>query len=116
MYTIQANSSGTRNLEVSEESLMTIERYGLFEHLIDSNGIVDETTLEKLRLNVRSLMSAGEGEYKDLLDLCINLLYHDNMKALGLSNLIDVYHEWKQSRSQSEQNPTPETPAPKPEP
>lgn len=28
MYTIQANPSGTRNLEISEENLATIEKYG----------------------------------------------------------------------------------------
>ena len=50
MYTIQANPSGTRNLEISEENLATIEKYGLFRHLIDSNGIVDETVLDKLKL------------------------------------------------------------------
>ena len=38
MYTIQANPSGTRSLEISEENLATIEKYGLFRHLIDSNG------------------------------------------------------------------------------
>ena len=54
MYTIQANPSGTRSLEISEENLATIEKYGLFRHLIDSNGIVDESVLEKLRLNIRS--------------------------------------------------------------
>ena len=53
MYTIQANPSGTRSLEISEENLATIEKYGLFRHLIDSNGIVDESVLEKLRLNIR---------------------------------------------------------------
>ena len=52
MYTIQANPSGTRNLEISEENLATIEKYGLFRHLIDSNGIVDETVLDKLKLNI----------------------------------------------------------------
>ena len=46
MYTIQANPSGTRSLEISEENLATIEKYGLFSHLIDSNGIVDESVLE----------------------------------------------------------------------
>ena len=30
MYTIQANPSGTRSLEISEENLATIEKYGLF--------------------------------------------------------------------------------------
>ena len=53
MYTIQANQSGTRTLEISEEHLQTIEKYALFQHLIDSNGIVDESVLDKLSLNVR---------------------------------------------------------------
>ena len=33
MYTIQANPSGTRSLEISEENLATIEKYGLFRPL-----------------------------------------------------------------------------------
>ena len=41
-YTIQTNASGTRSMEISEENLQTIEKYALFQHLIDSNGIVDE--------------------------------------------------------------------------
>ena len=47
MYTIQANPSGTRSMEVSEENLKTIEKYALFRHLIDSNGIVDEAVLDR---------------------------------------------------------------------
>ena len=46
MYTIQATPRGTRSLEISEENLATIEKYGLFRHLIDSNGIVDESDTE----------------------------------------------------------------------
>ena len=38
MYTIQTNASGTRSMEISEENLQTIEKYALFQHLIDSNG------------------------------------------------------------------------------
>ena len=49
MYTIQANPSGTRSIEVSTENLRTIEKYSLFRHLIDSTGIVDEPVLDKLR-------------------------------------------------------------------
>ena len=45
MYTIQTNASGTRSMEISEENLQTIEKYALFQHLIDSNGIVDESVL-----------------------------------------------------------------------
>ena len=94
MYTIQANPSGTRSLEVSEENLATIEKYGLFRHLIDSNGIVDETVLDKLKLNIRSLIAAQEEDSKDLLDLCIDVIYHNNMKAFGLQQLIKLYLQW----------------------
>ena len=87
-YTIQANASGTRTIEISEENLRTIEKYALFRHLIDSNGIVDEDVLEKLRLNVRSLIASQENDSKDLLDLCIDVIYHNNMKDFGLQQLI----------------------------
>ena len=93
-YTIQANTSGTRTIEVSEENLRTIEKYALFRHLIDSNGIVDEDVLEKLRLNVRSLIASQEKDSKDLLDLCIDVIYHNNMKAFGLQQLIRLYLSW----------------------
>ena len=93
-YTIQANASGTRTIEISEENLRTIEKYALFRHLIDSNGIVDEDVLEKLRLNVRSLIASQENDSKDLLDLCIDVIYHNNMKAFGLQQLIRLYLTW----------------------
>ncbi len=94
MYTIQANPSGTRSLEISEENLVTIEKYGLFRHLIDSNGIVDETVLDKLKQNIRSLIASQEEDSKDLLDLCIDVIYHNNMKAFGLQQLIKLYLQW----------------------
>ena len=89
MYTIQANPSGTRSLEVSEENLATIEKYGLFRHLIDSNGIVDETVLDKLKLNIRSLIAAQEEDSKDLLDLCIDVIYHNNLQWLSQQDTIE---------------------------
>ena len=68
--------------------------YGLFRHLIDSNGIVDETVLDKLKLNIRSLIASQEEDSKDLLDLCIDVIYHNNMKAFGLQQLIKLYLQW----------------------
>ena len=65
MYTIQTNASGTRSMEISEENLQTIEKYALFQHLIDSNGIVDESVLDKLKLNIRSLITSEEGNNKE---------------------------------------------------
>ena len=103
MYTIQANPSGTRSLEVSEENLATIEKYGLFRHLIDSNGIVDETVLDKQKLNIRSLIASMEENSKDLLDLCIDVIYHNNMKAFGLHQLILLYIKWEREKEEKEE-------------
>ncbi len=100
MYTIQANSSGTRSIEISEENLRTIEKYSLFQRLIDSNGIVDEAVLDKLKLNIRSLIASQEEDSKDLLDLCIDVIYHTNMKAFGLQQLIQLYLQWLGTREE----------------
>ena len=102
MYTIQSNVSGTRSIQVSEEHLKTIEKYSLFQQLIDSNGIVDESVLEKLRLNVRSILNTNMvEEYKDLLNLCLDVIYHDNMKAFGLHQLIMLYAKWKSEKKEN---------------
>lgn len=103
MYTIQANPSGTRSIEVSDENLSTIRKYGLFQHLIDSNGIVDETVLDKLKLNIRSLIAAQVEDSKDLLDLCIDVIYHNNMKAFGLQQLIQLYLQWTTNHPMNEE-------------
>ena len=89
MYTIQANPSGTRSMEVSEENLKTIEKYALFRHLI--------------KLNVRSLIASQEEDSKDLLDLCIDVIYHNNMKAFGLQQLIKLYLTWLNSQEAEEE-------------
>ena len=101
MYTIQSNVSGTRSLSFTEENLQTIKKYALFQGLIDSNGIVDESVLDKLKLNIRSLIGSTEGDCKDLLDLCLNVIYHDNMKAFGLHQLILFYIKWKEEKERT---------------
>lgn len=108
MYTIQTNASGTRSMEISEENLQTIRKYALLQHLIDSNGIVDEAVLDKLKLNIRSLIASAEGNCKDLLDLCIDVIYHNNMKAFGLHQLILTYIRWnkEQQEEPEEQEPS----------
>lgn len=95
MYTIQANTSGTRSMEISEENLLTIHKYMLFQHLISSTGVVEEQDLDKLKMNIRSLIAAQETDCKDLLDLCIDVIYHNNMKAFGLQQLINLFKEWE---------------------
>lgn len=92
---IQTNSSGTRSIEVSEGHLQAIEKYQLFRDLIDSTGYVDEQVLDKLKLNIRSLLSGDAGKDKALLDLCLDVIYHPNMKAFGLQQLVLLYINWK---------------------
>ncbi len=99
MYKIQANASGTRSIEVSDLHLETIEKYQLLRNLVDSNGIVDEEVLERLKLNVRSLLESGNSQDKNLLDLCLDVIYNSNMKALGLHNLVLLFVDWKDKRN-----------------
>ena len=103
MYTIQANPSGTRSIQISDENLATIRKYVLFSHLIDSNGIVNESVLEKLKLNIRSLIAGNVTDRKELLDLCIDVIYHNNMKAFGLQQLIVLYLDWTSKQQLSEE-------------
>ena len=103
MFTIQAHQSGTRSINVSEENLRTIRRFSLFQLLIDSNGIVTEQSLDKLKLNIRSLLTTPEGSAKELLDLCIDVIYHRDMKAFGLQNLMALYERWNRENPQAEE-------------
>ena len=95
MAKIQTNASGTRSIEVSDEHLQTIEDYQLFRDLIDSNGYVDEDVLNKLKLNIRSILESETGKDKRLLDLCLDVIYHPNMKAYGLQQLVLLFINWK---------------------
>ncbi len=88
--TIQTNSKGSRSNEVSENHLETLRRYSLLSDLLDSNGIVDESVLQKLRLNTRALLEHHSDD-ADLLALCHEVIFHDNMKAYGLHQLILLY-------------------------
>ena len=98
MYKIQANASGTRSIEVSDLHLETLQKYTLLDSLVDSNGIIDEAVLDKLKLNVRSLLESSGISNKNLLDLCLDVIYNNNMKAIGLSNLVALYKEWERNK------------------
>lgn len=105
MYKIQANQSGTRSIEVSDLHLETIDKYQLLRNLVDSNGIIDEEVLEKLKLNIRSLLESSNCQDKALLDLCLDIIYNQNMKALGLHNLVLLYVDWKDKKAKEEAEP-----------
>lgn len=100
MYDIQLNESGTRHMNVTDQNLETIRKYNLFNGLVSSTGYVTETELEKLKLNIRSLIASSKENTKDLLDLCIDVVYHDKMKAYGLKNLIQTYINWCEQHPQ----------------
>ena len=100
MYKIQANPTGTRSIEVSEEHLQTIRKYALLKNLIDSTGIIDETVLDKLKVTLRALLESEAGKDKALLDLCLDVIYHNNMKAFGLHQLTLLYIDWVSKQDQ----------------
>lgn len=100
MYKIQANPTGTRSIEVSEEHLQTIRKYALLKNLIDSTGIIDETVLDKLKFTLRALLESDAGKDKALLDLCLDVIYHNNMKAFGLHQLTLLYIDWVSKQDQ----------------
>ena len=97
MYDIQLNESGTRHMSITRENLETIRKYNLFQGLTNSTGYITENELDKLKLNLRALIAPSRDNTKDLLDICIDVLYHDKMKAYGLKNLMAVYEEYAQS-------------------
>ena len=91
---------------MSEEHLQTIEGYPLLKNLVDSNGIIDEAVLDKLKLNVRSMLESEAGKDKDLLDLCLDVIYNSNMKAFGLHKLVLLYVEWAQKKEETQTEET----------
>ena len=86
MVKIQANASGTRSIDISEEHIETIRKY----ELLENNGIIDETVLEKLRLHVRAILETQKEVDRQLLDLCLDVIYNSNMKAFALNKLIEL--------------------------
>lgn len=94
MYKIQANASGTRSISVSDEHLATIKKFSLLKNLIDSTGYIDEPVLDKLKLNMRSMLESNGGADKGLIDLCLDVIYNKNMKAFGLLQLVLLYIKW----------------------
>lgn len=102
MHKIIANASGTRSIEVSDEHLATLRKYSLLSNLVDSNGIIDESVLDKLKFNVRALLESETGKDHALLDLCLDVIYNQNMKAIGLTNLVKLYKEWEGEHPEAE--------------
>ena len=101
-FKIQANASGTRSITVTSRHLQTIKKYSLLRNLIDSNGIIDESVLSKLRMNLRSMLEAASELDKDLLMLCLDVIYDDNMKAFGLHKLVLLYIEWESRTAEND--------------
>lgn len=102
MYDIQLNESGTRHMHITQEYLETIRKYNLFHGLVNSTGYITENELDRLKLNLRSLIANSSENTKELLDLCIDVVYHDKMKAYGLKNLINVYQDWEKKQAETD--------------
>lgn len=103
-YKIQTNASGTRSITVNESHLQTLEKYSLLKNLIDSNGIIDEAVLDKLKFNIRAILESEKETNKELLDLSLDVIYNNNMKAFGLNQLIQLFKKWEAEKpAESEQ-------------
>lgn len=88
---------GSRTMAVTEDNLLALEKYNLFADLVDSNGIVDDAVLERLQFNVRSLMQSSSHDV-DLISLAQDIIFHPNMKALALHQLILLYIDWQKEK------------------
>ena len=97
MYRIICNMKGSRTMAITDEHLETIDKYYLYSNLLDSNGIVDEMILEKLQLNLRALLERTGGE-AELVNLAKDVVFHENMKALALHQLILLYLDWQKDK------------------
>ena len=101
---IQLNATGTHHLEVTERAFQTIRKYNLLHALAGSTGYVTENELDKLKLHIRALIASNTADTKDLLDLCIDVVYHKNMKAFGLNQLIILYLQWLNQPSEADES------------
>ncbi len=101
MKLIQANERGTRSIGVTKQHFRTLKKYSLLKNLVDSNGFIDDSVLEKLQLNLRSLLeSAPKEEQSELMSLAFDVIYNLNMKAFGLHQLILAYVEWEKDNTE----------------
>jgi hypothetical protein len=58
---------------------------------------VDDVALEKLQMNVRALLEHTNGA-PELITLAQEVIFHENMKALGLHQLILLYLDWQKDK------------------
>ena len=66
---------------------------------------MDENVLDKLKFNIRSLLSGDAGTDRSLLDLCLDVIYNSDMKAFGLENLLKTYREWEAQQTELPEAP-----------
>lgn len=93
-YTIISNASGTRSIDITESHLEAIRKHDLFKNLVSSNGIVDETVLDHLRMVARALIDSAGADDVSLVTFYKDVLAHPNMKSVALRNLMELYTEY----------------------
>ena len=92
---IIANAKGSRTIEVTDQHMETLRQYALLKNLIDSNGIIDEGVVDKLKYNCRAILESQTEVDRQLMDLCLDVVYNSDMKAIGLHNLVTAFIEWE---------------------
>ena len=56
-----------------------------------------------MKLNCRSILESLPEVDRDLMDLCLDVIYHKNMKALGLNNLVQLFVSWEEKKEPNEE-------------
>ena len=49
------------------------------------------------------MLESSATQDKQLLDLCLDVIYNSNMKALGLYNLAMLYADWQAKQQENEE-------------
>ena len=57
--------------------------------------------LDKLKLNIRAMLETETLKDNALLDLCLDVIYHQNMKAFGLQQLVLLYIKWLDDKQEA---------------
>ncbi len=98
MYKIQANQSGTRSIEVSDQHLRDYRKVSVTSQPRRQQRHYRRGSARQTETQCAFTPRSSDIKDKELLDLCLDVIYNQNMKALGLHNLVLLYVDWKDKK------------------
>ena len=85
----------------TEGKCITVEIRTLNSKQLDLNTRIP-LLFKNYENDIRSILSNDGSSDKALLDLCFDVIYHSNMKATGLGNLIALYRQWEKEKVETD--------------